>query len=811
MVREITYTVTKDTKGIVPATKQWAGMQYEDNATKVIFDLSELITTLDAAKTYKYRIDFNSSSAGYDPSGELKVSDNKISREIPAKFTQYGGEIQITAVITEKDDSMVCYSFPVTVFFTAVKKEAFSEAEIVKNISAMEEELKEFAEDKKEEIEATVNNAEAEIKTEVEVAKSDIQTAAKNARANIDNDVREFQSYSEKQKRDIDERATKANEAADISETAKNDAKKSAESAQKSALSAEETYLATVELRDEVKTSAPKIYSGTRVGSYGSSSDDHSDIFVDNPDVVNAKIGDLYINTDTHRIYQCVEVIVSDLVTILHWKSLNIEGKEEIANKITDLFVDNESLGKKQYPTALAVKTYTDEKVLEAVSGKEDTGNKVDDLKQPDYALVGKYPSALAVSDLVSVMYEGSQAEIDRKLGFKVDKEEVANAIKSTAEGNPILLNDVSPIEHTLDVSVSQVEGVTVKTCGKNLLGIEDSEYTNSNGYFTTTVKDGEINFYAHGAAGFTGLTSFEYVKNTTLPKGEYMFSCEVLENNTNKSDDDLNFRIQVEEPDGTMTYFYSESKGYSGQFELLNGGKITNVQQDNSIKKDMSFKVRLQLELNKEVTEYEKYVDVVEYKPNINGKVENVISVSPNMTIFTDTEGVNIEVEYNQDADKTVKNKVDKEEGKTLYRGMELINKYTFTGKETSVEIKINKDTNGNAFSLDEVVVFFDYGAQVTLDEDAYTYANAANTSALCMHYTYKGRTGRYYQAYGKRCANGFWLVQAFATIASNLYNGGFYGAYSISGADYINSLTICAGIIQAGAKITVYGRRVD
>lgn len=167
MVREILYTVTENTKEITPATKQWAGMQYEDNATEVIFDLSAL---KDKLKNPLYRVDFNSSSAGYQPSENLDISDNKISRKLPLAITQYGGEVQITAVITETNDNGeetgVLYSYPVTVYFTAVKKSAIGESKVVANISAMEESIKKMEQNAKASVEEIIDYSKYEMGAE---------------------------------------------------------------------------------------------------------------------------------------------------------------------------------------------------------------------------------------------------------------------------------------------------------------------------------------------------------------------------------------------------------------------------------------------------------------------------------------------------------------------------------------------------------------------------------------------------------------------------------------------------------------------
>lgn len=146
MIRSIRYKITEDTKGIEPKTKQWAGMQYEDNATVVEFDISNLPHAIHSA-----RIDFDSAAAGYHPSVNLQVSNSGIiSREIPKYITQYGGDLQIVAVITTEDGltreaDAVCYSYPVTVYFTPVSKSEGGSEDVEGNISEMEKVVKEMA------------------------------------------------------------------------------------------------------------------------------------------------------------------------------------------------------------------------------------------------------------------------------------------------------------------------------------------------------------------------------------------------------------------------------------------------------------------------------------------------------------------------------------------------------------------------------------------------------------------------------------------------------------------------------------------
>ena len=66
-----------------------------------------------------------------------------------------------------------------------------------------------------------------------------------------------------------------------------------------------------------------------------------------------------------------------------------------------------------------------------------------------------------------------------------------------------------------------------------------------------------------------------------------------------------------------------------------------------------------IQIELGNIVTNYEPYSEA-EYTPNVDGTA-NVTSLAPNMTLFTDTNGVNIECEYNKDSNVVIQELIER------------------------------------------------------------------------------------------------------------------------------------------------------
>lgn len=139
-IREIRYNVTPS--GVTPASHLWGGVQNEDNATNVVYVFdSAYLSTLGTLDNLRFRIDFNSASAGYEPSENLSINNSAIERAIPKRMTQNGGQITVTLVIARivpdtPDATEVILQEPSTIFFTSA---SVNDGRFNKNMSAYEE------------------------------------------------------------------------------------------------------------------------------------------------------------------------------------------------------------------------------------------------------------------------------------------------------------------------------------------------------------------------------------------------------------------------------------------------------------------------------------------------------------------------------------------------------------------------------------------------------------------------------------------------------------------------------------------------
>ena len=227
----------------------------------------------------------------------------------------------------------------------------------------------------------------------------------------------------------------------------------------------------------------------------------------------------------------------------------------------------------------------------------------------------------------------------------------VANAIKGTVSGSVVRVDDVSPVEHKPIVKVVCPEGVdpttvTVSRCGKNLIPL--TTFTVTPNSTTANVTEGilAVNGYlvAHrvSATGLVGktLTISCDSKRSGEKGGGLAIEFRDVDNNRLSGvykQNELSPRFSFTVPDNTdkiVVFFYA-----SGNAETTGTAEYRNVL----------------LELGNSVTDYEAYKEPTEHTPSSDGTVEGITSLSPVMTLLTDTEGVTIECEYNKDTGKVI------------------------------------------------------------------------------------------------------------------------------------------------------------
>ena len=226
-----------------------------------------------------------------------------------------------------------------------------------------------------------------------------------------------------------------------------------------------------------------------------------------------------------------------------------------------------------------------------------------------------------------------------------------ANALKGTASGAAIRLDDISPLEHSVKVKVSGADDLTavkVMAQGKNVI---PRPYTFGKNYTACgitfrTREDGTISLNGTSSA-MAGFYLWDRESSVPCPLKNgvtYIMSCKGGTSST------AWLYISYKDPE-TGTYVYL----YPGLVFTWNS-KYQNARiyiQVNGV--GMTFDglvICPQIEVGTTVTEYEPHTVPVTYPATEDGTCE-VTSIAPTMTLTTDTNGAVMDCEYNRDINK--------------------------------------------------------------------------------------------------------------------------------------------------------------
>ena len=320
-----------------------------------------------------------------------------------------------------------------------------------------------------------------------------------------------------------------------------------------------------------------------------------------------------------------------------------------------------------------------------------------------------------------------------------------ANTIKNIASGNPIVVNDVSPVTHAVDVkSYGNVNFLTAKltACGKNII---PTPYYFSNqmgsGSIFTVQDDGGILINGTTTATYT----FHLIKFDTfkLPKGKYKLS---LKNGIKGSV----YLVSGGGSDGLLPMQYSIDRNINMTEDFNIGYLSVQVAANTTVE---NLVVYPQLEIGEIETDYEQYKGKT-YNFNADGTCK-VESISPDMTIFTNAETL-LECEYNMDtavAIEKVKNyakqEVDSVREYVETLGYRLLGSLTL---ESDIQrITVSEDANGNLLKNMNLKKFFVLFIG--------SFVNTASTTLFCNI-----NGGNIYQMYNSFNPTadrkyGFWL----------------------------------------------------
>lgn len=233
-----------------------------------------------------------------------------------------------------------------------------------------------------------------------------------------------------------------------------------------------------------------------------------------------------------------------------------------------------------------------------------------------------------AESARIMAEQQRQSAETVRQTAFEQSYNSIANALKSTVRGEVIRVDDVSPIDHI----------VKVKASGKNLLSFDKLPN------ITSTYHSWSVN------PSHETVTMSITDKDTNVDiSGVYFGLC----GNGVNADGGVVWLIK----NGTILTTSAKST-----YEYVS---IFKEGSKNGVTATLSNRFNIQVEKGNATTDYEPYIDpttvtvtrygvdetdnLKTYTPSVDGTCD-IASLSPTMTLLTDTEGVTIEAEYNRD-----------------------------------------------------------------------------------------------------------------------------------------------------------------
>lgn len=238
--------------------------------------------------------------------------------------------------------------------------------------------------------------------------------------------------------------------------------------------------------------------------------------------------------------------------------------------------------------------------------------------------------------------------------GFEATTREIfANAIKGNLYGAAVRADDVSPVEHKIACrltsdTINDFSTVTVSQYGKNLFDTTELSVSKvHNGYF---VDDENSRWY-------------DFLAIDTLPE-IFTISTTIICDDYGRTDGfDTSLRLYYFDSEKTQIFLKVGSVATAekpqstiifDKAEIPDGTKYIGIRiRINSA----GHTANSQIELGPIVTAFEPYKEPITTQANTDGIVEGITSLSPNMTLLTDTAGIVINCEYNRDANAVIKN----------------------------------------------------------------------------------------------------------------------------------------------------------
>ncbi len=395
-----------------------------------------------------------------------------------------------------------------------------------------------------------------------------------------------------------------------------------------------------------------------------------------------------------------------------------------------------------------------------------------------------------------------------------------ANAVKKTVTGNPVVIEDASPISHPIYIKTNTNDTVYVR--GENLIPFNDKAYNNGKYKAGQTYQMNGVNFTINddGSVTLNG-TSTAAIVIPLISCTEYKTGIHTVSlSGSPEGASSTTYCLRLEK-ENLLGAYGAEDYGNGKTIENADlTGLSVSIVVINGVTVNATFYPMLCF--GNTAGNFVSPCESLFATADENGVANGLVSVANKMCVFTET-GENIECTYNQNTSSAIE-KVREDIGKLNYR---LINSMTLT-EDTQLAI-FTTDAQGNALNklnLRKVFVLF-----------MGNFVNT-NTQSLCMNFN-GGGIYQMYQSFSVTADKyyGFWAesekiiehtdMSVFRSIyPSNLLNNftteGMSQGLSGNNADGRTDLSVvkngvissirfgCANannMMKTGSKIYVFG----
>ena len=237
----------------------------------------------------------------------------------------------------------------------------------------------------------------------------------------------------------------------------------------------------------------------------------------------------------------------------------------------------------------------------------------------------------------------------------KIELLQDSEYMNAKVSGTAISVNDVNAVEHSVGCyltsdTITDFSGIEVSRYGKNLIFYQD------NGYLSSTNSGVQFIYNSDGTMTVNGTATetVNYISNiyVDLPAGDYILSGCPSGGGNNK------YLINYAPHYNDVAIKDTWETGTGLKVNAPNG--IDRVYVCLRVYQGMTVEnlvFKPQLELGTTATPYEPYIKPTTYQSTADGTVEGVTSISPNMTLLSNNNGVVINANYLRDIDTYIDN----------------------------------------------------------------------------------------------------------------------------------------------------------